>query len=123
MDLEVKEEGEVMILHLTGELDLDTAQQMKEKTEKLWQRQNSLKGFILNLKGLTFMDSAGIGALLGRFKWVERMGGEFFVSNLSPQVERLLYLSGLLPLFQVVDTDEEALQRIHGHGNEYHGLG
>lgn len=113
MLLEVKEEGEVLILRLKGELDLDTVDMMREKTEDLLEKKESLKGFILNLKGMTFVDSAGIGAILGRFKRVESLGGVFFVTHLTPQLERLFHLAGMLTLFQVACDEDEALARIN----------
>lgn len=116
MELEVKEEGEILILRFKGEMDLDMVKKMREKIKDLLDSRANIKGFILNLSGITFIDSAGIGAILGYFKRVERLGGEFMVTNLTPQVERLLYLAGLIHLLEVVTHEEEALNRISKDG-------
>lgn len=120
MDLEVKEEGGIIILRLKGEMDLAMVNSLKEKTHELLALREELRGFILNLSQITFIDSAGIGAILGYFKKVERLGGEFLVTDVSPQVNRLLYLAGLAPLFQVVDHEDEALARLKEEG-KIHG--
>lgn len=112
MDLEVREKEKILILRLTGELDLHTTRTMKEKTEKYFRGRGSWRGFILNLEGITFIDSAGIGAILGRFKRVERMGGLFIMTNLTPPIRRLFQLGGLLNLIPAADCEKEALSWI-----------
>lgn len=114
MHLEVREGEEILILRLKGELDLHTTKAMKEKTEGYFRKRGSWKGFILNLEGITFIDSAGIGAILGRFKRMERLGGHFFITGLTPQVQRLFQLAGLLELIPAAATEQEALSWMTG---------
>lgn len=59
---------------------------------------NDILHLVLNLEKLTFMDSSGLGVILGRYKQIKLKKGEMVVCSISPPVKRLFELSGLLKL-------------------------
>ena len=59
---------------------------------------------ILDFSDVNFMDSAGIGMLLGRYKVVRMLGGELEVININRQVKKLFEMSGILKIIKVTDN-------------------
>ncbi|MGM8366694.1 anti-sigma F factor antagonist [Virgibacillus sp. W0181] len=102
----VKED--VLVVRLAGELDHHEANQLREK----WQDtiyKNSIKHMILNLEAVTFMDSSGLGVMLGRYKEVLQLGGEMIVCSISPPISRLFEMSGMFKIIRQEENEESAL--------------
>ena len=94
MQLELTREGGHLTAALIGELDHHAAAEVRQTidTALLSCRPQTLR---LDLSRLTFMDSSGIGLVMGRFRTVQPLGGKLIVSNLSPQVYKIMKLAGL----------------------------
>ena len=73
--------------------------------------QSKPKKLILSFEHVGFMDSAGIGLIIGRYKLMESLGGELVVSHLSPKMEQIVSLSGVGKLAKIEKgetNDDEA---------------
>lgn len=106
---DVKED--VLIVRLAGELDHHEA----EKLKVVWQNkmyQNPIKHVILNLESITFMDSSGIGVILGRYKDVLQLGGKMIVCSVSPSIKRLFEMSGLFKIVHLEKNEAFALSTL-----------
>ncbi|MBR6531788.1 MAG: anti-sigma factor antagonist [Clostridia bacterium] len=79
---------------LEGEIDHHTASALRMEIDDAVQR-NKPKTLKLDFADVTFMDSSGIGLVMGRFRTVQPLGGKLVVSNLSPQVYKIMQLAGL----------------------------
>lgn len=98
----------VLIIRLTGELDHHEATILREA----WQnklREGTVKHVILNLEEISFMDSSGIGVLLGRYKEILQLGGELVVCSVNPAIERILEMSGLFKIIRIEANEDFAL--------------
>lgn len=108
--LEAKYEikGNILLVRLRGELDHHEADLVREN----WQNkfyQNKVKHMIVNLEGLSFMDSSGLGVILGRYKEVLQVGGKMIVCNVPTSIKRLFEISGLFKIVQLEETEDIAL--------------
>ena len=79
---------------LTGEIDHHSAEHIRKEIEHLIADQ-SLRSLTLNFDSVTFMDSSGIGMIIGRYKTMKERGGEVFAVSLHPPVDRIFRLAGL----------------------------
>ena len=79
---------------IAGELDHCAAPQIRQMLDDLLQ-DPMLLHLTLDLENLTFMDSSGIGVVLGRLRILQSRGGTMSVQNMQPQVEKLFRLSGM----------------------------
>ena len=79
---------------IAGELDHCAAPQIRAMLDEVLM-DPALSHLILDLENLTFMDSSGIGVLLGRLRTLSARGGKLSVKNMQPQVEKLFRLSGM----------------------------
>ncbi|MCE7791089.1 anti-sigma F factor antagonist [Salipaludibacillus sp. CUR1] len=109
IDLERKEE--VLCVRLVGELDHHNAVKLRERVDSALSEYH-LTHVLLNLEKLTFMDSSGLGVVLGRYKKVQSVGGELVICCISPQVKRLFELSGLFKIVTFTSNEREALMSL-----------
>ncbi|CRZ33390.1 SpoIIAA-like anti-anti-sigma regulatory factor [Herbinix hemicellulosilytica] len=98
-----------LIIRLNDELDHHNAVKIREQSDKLIDR-NHIKYIIFDFSGTDFMDSAGIGVIMGRYKKLVFIGGKIAVANVSSAIDRILRLSGLYKIIEKYDTVEAALQ-------------
>ena len=100
-----------LVIRLNEELDLHNALKIREKADKLIDR-NNIKHIIFDFTGATFMDSAGIGVIMGRYRKVIFIGGKTAVANVSSSVDRIFRLSGLYKIIEKYETVDAALNNI-----------
>ncbi|WP_035344239.1 anti-sigma F factor antagonist [Halalkalibacter hemicellulosilyticus] len=111
LQIGVEERGAVLLVRLVGELDHHTAEELRTQVEnKLVQHE--VRHIVLNLEQLSFMDSSGLGVILGRYKQVKAVGGEMVVCAISPAVKRLFELSGLFKIIRLEESEQYALQTL-----------
>lgn len=113
MSLEINFEkiGAVLLIRLEGELDHHTAEKLRHEVEEQFTK-HPLKHIVFNLEQLSFMDSSGLGVILGRYKLVKSLGGEMVVCAISPAVKRLFEMSGLFKIVRLEENEKYALQTL-----------
>lgn len=97
--LEHTRQKDTLYVKLKGELDHFSAQQIREELDALIADER-VHRLVLDLEGLTFMDSSGVGVLIGRYRALLRRKGVVALKNVHPQVDKILYLSGI---YQVIE--------------------
>jgi anti-sigma B factor antagonist len=101
--------GSVEVLDLNGKLVLgDGSGLLKDKVHSLVYQGS--KQIVLNLSGVSYMDSAGLGELIASHTTATREGGKIRIANLTKRVSDLLSIAKVLTVFDVYDTEEEALK-------------
>jgi stage II sporulation protein AA (anti-sigma F factor antagonist) len=108
LHIEIEYHRKALIVRLEGELDHHTAEPVKLRMEEALLKSNS-NHMILCLKGLSFMDSSGLGVILGRYKQVKARNGQIVVCDVNPAVYRLLEMSGLFKIVSIQDNEKQAL--------------
>ena len=109
IDMEIKHE--VLCIRLSGELDHHTADDLRIQATNTIEK-HAIRHIVLNLEQLTFMDSSGIGVILGRYKQIKQVHGEMIVCAISPAIQRLFEMSGLFKIMKMEPTEEFALQKL-----------
>lgn len=111
MYLSVEKHKNNLLVQFKGELDHHTTENVRQKIDNQYFDQR-LKNIILDLRGLTFMDSSGIGLIMGRYRnCIEKDGLVAIVSDNS-YVDKMLKMSGLLKIIQVYTTIESAMENL-----------
>ncbi|WP_028987302.1 anti-sigma F factor antagonist [Thermicanus aegyptius] len=108
LQVEILERDKVFVVRLKGELDHHTANDLRQTLGEKIER-HGFTHLILNLRDLTFMDSSGLGVLMGRYKQISAKKGEMFVCSMNPTIYRILELAGLFKILTVKETEEEVL--------------
>jgi anti-sigma B factor antagonist len=100
--------GDVTVVDVSGKLTLtDGAGQLKDKINSLVF--TNQKRIVLNLSGLTSMDSTGLGELVACYTTVTRAGGAIKLACLGHRVHDLLVMSKLLTVFDTFDSEAGAI--------------
>lgn len=113
MTVEVREHGSAIVAKVSGELDLLTAPSFRAQVDEALAA-NGLRNLILELSGLSFVDSSGLGAILGRYKVVTQLGGRMILAGPQPQVQRIFALSGLFKIMDPASSLDQALEMVEG---------
>ena len=109
LTLETERLGANLVVSIDGELDLETAPIFKEIIEKKLNQYEPINHLILDLQKVSFIDSSGLGAILGRYKRLSQQGGRLSAIRVSRQILRVLELSGLLRIMTIYEDRRQAL--------------
>jgi anti-anti-sigma factor len=108
MHVEIRKTGDVVIVDLKGKLTAGLGDQiLRDTLDELLAE--SWKKILLNLSGISFMDSAGVGELVAGLRTAKRLGARLKLLNASERVQSTLYISKLLPIFELYSDEAEAL--------------
>ncbi len=109
MTIEERSVGPVTILALSGRLVLDDGDALlRQRVDDLVTR-GQLK-IIADLTALDYVDSAGIGVLIGKYLSLRRKGGDLKLLRLSSRTHHALEITHLLTVFEAFETEEDAVQ-------------
>lgn len=100
-----------MIVYLIGELDHHSAEEVRNKIDDRIEREKITK-LIMNFSGVTFMDSSGIGVVIGRFKKLSLKNGTVSIVEVNDNVKRVFELSGMFKIVKLFSSVEEAVSNI-----------
>jgi anti-sigma B factor antagonist len=109
LDLKERQAGDVTILDLTGEVRIGEGSiALRDAIRHL--ADEGKKKVLLNLAGVKYMDSSGIGELIANYTTVKRQGGQLKLLNLTDRIQNLLVITKLLTVFDAYDNEAEALK-------------
>lgn len=100
MESKFYEEDKLLVFKITDEVDDCSVQKIRRKADYEMERYMP-KRVIFDFDSVTFMDSAGIGMVIGRYKFANMLGAKLEVSNLTQAVKRIFEMSGILKLIPV----------------------
>lgn len=107
MEYEVK--GNNLVIRLPEELDHHSSRTLQQDTEHIM-KQNDIHSMIFDFSRVMFMDSSGIGIILGRYKKMSALGGKVSVCGPGKRIRRILRMSGIEKITEIYDTVDEAIQ-------------
>jgi len=109
LDLKERQAGDVTILDLSGEVRIgDSSVALRNSVRNL--ADQGKKKLLLNLAGVKYIDSSGIGELIANYTTVSRQGGQLKLLNLTDRIQSLLVITKLLTVFDAYDNEAEALK-------------
>lgn len=99
--MEHEKKRDTLTVYLSGELDHCCAQSIRRELDALIS-DSAVRHLILDMKQMSFMDSSGIGVILGRYRALSQRGGMVSVKNMNPQVRRIFLLSGMQQVIRMM---------------------
>ncbi len=95
----------ILIVNISGDIDHHTARHLREEidTHLYLYRATTV---ILDLKQVEFMDSSGLGLILGRYQKINDLGGRLIVANPDASVSKILSLAGMEKLITIKKSEE-----------------
>ena len=108
MQIEERPSGDVMILDLTGKLTIGVGSELlRDKINSLLQQNQ--RQLLLNLEGVPYIDSAGLGEIVRTYTTVKNTGGNLKLLNLTKRIEDLLAITKLATVFESFDSEQDAV--------------
>ena len=109
MDIAERTVSDVTVLDLKGKMTLGEGDELlKDKINSLLA--SGKRKLVLNLEGVPYIDSAGLGEIVRTYTTVSRQGGSLKLLNLTKRIEDLLAITKLLTVFETYDTENEAVK-------------
>lgn len=102
MRVSTKLNDDKLFVYLEGEIDQSVADVLRVKLDKLFEEAGA-RSVILMLGKLTFMDSTGIGLIMGRYKKLKKKNIPMFICGPSKQIDKVLRVSGIYGIIPLIE--------------------
>ena len=100
-----------LVVKISGDMDHNNAAIVRHKIDKEI-KSRPVKNIVFDLSELDFMDSSGIGLILGRYKLIKGFNGKIYIARPKPSIQRIINISGLHKIIPVYDNLEKAVENI-----------
>jgi anti-sigma B factor antagonist len=98
------------VITVQGEIDVYTSPRVKETINELIEKENY--NLIINLEDVRYIDSTGLGVLIGALKKVREHNGSINLICTNPQIKKIFNITGLVKIFGIFKNEEEAIGNI-----------
>lgn len=115
LGLEIRRHDDVLIVSIFGEFDLCAVDNSRREIDQKM-KVHGTKHILFDLGGVVFIDSSGLGVILGRYRRVTEQGGEVAIAGVAPQLFRILEIAGIPRLIQIYPDAAQALQALVSRG-------
>ena len=110
MDYRVEKHDDVDVLKISGRLDLVSSNNLKDSVRQRLDEKRTL--LVLNMRGVDFINSSGLGALVSILKDVRLVSGRLALSELAPYVQEIFEITQLTNVFEIHPTEAEAVDSV-----------
>lgn len=117
MNLTWKTKDNILIVHMDGDIDHHSCEALRTEIDAALERMRC-KHILFCFDHVAFMDSSGIGVLIGRYKLVQRFGGRIAVCCAGERIREIFRLSALDQLFPSFAREDEAVFYLKGSGKK-----
>ena len=95
-----------LTIYLPREVDHHNAEEIKAEADAVIDR-NHIKYVIFDFDRTDFMDSSGIGAIMGRYRMIQLINGEVWAVHTNARIKKILTLSGMTKIMQIYEEEQE----------------
>ncbi|KRQ87474.1 Anti-sigma F factor antagonist [Caloramator mitchellensis] len=108
MQVIFEDKEKALVVKLIGELDHHTAEEVRIKIDNKIDEIGA-KNLIFDFNGVNFMDSSGIGVVIGRYRRVKELDGKVSIINLKPNIRKVFELGGMFKIIKEYNGLQQAL--------------
>lgn len=109
MQVKFSNKGTTLIVGILAELDHHSADYIRQKVDSEMIK-STTRNIVFDFQKVEFMDSSGIGVIMGRYKNIRKLGGKAAIVNVNSQICRIFEMSGLLKIIPVYDNIDDAVK-------------
>ena len=117
MDIKVNTRSikdQAQAVEVQGEIDVYTSPRVKETINELIEKGHY--HLVINLEGVRYIDSTGLGVLIGALKKVREHNGRILLVCTNPQIKKIFNITGLVKIFEIFKDEQEAVQVLASAG-------
>ena len=111
MNYTIKKENNYLVVAVIGDVDMSLTDSLRKDVDQALAEHN-VNRLVFDLAEVDFIDSSGLGVILGRYKRVIDKGGTVYLAGAKPQVKKVLELSGLPRLMELYPSVDLLLDKI-----------
>ena len=115
--MEITQIERTLVAAIKGELDHVEAEKLRPQIDTAFDN-SPCKHIIFDMGGVQFMDSSGIGMIIGRYKNAQQRGGQVVITNMTLPITRLYEISGLKKIILSADTVDAGLNLVGGRHSD-----
>lgn len=106
--------ADILILRLKGDLDDVSVKDLRFRISK-YIDDYDIKHLVINMEKLDFLDSSGIGFIIGRYHQIKKKNGEVVLCNINSKIEKIIRISGLNKICMIRENEEALVLSIGGY--------
>lgn len=106
MNMELKMVRNTLIVKVKGELDMLIVESLRAEIDNKIENEK-VQNLIMNIEKVSFIDSSGLGLIIGRYKKMRSINGKMYIVGANPSVEKILFLSGINKLVPMYNSEQE----------------
>ena len=111
-DLEFFKKSKALVVKVNEEIDHHTCEKLKDKLDVAINL-SKIEKLIFDFTGVNFMDSSGVGMIMGRYKAIQKNSGKVAITGTQPTVKKIVKMSGLYKILEEYDTLDLALKQLN----------
>lgn len=113
MDLKLLKKGTTLIIKIMEDMDHHSAQYIRQKIDNEIIKA-TVKNIIFDFSNVNFMDSSGIGVVIGRYKNIQKLNGRAAIVNANPKIMQIFEMSGVLKIIPAYSNLDKAVSSMCG---------
>lgn len=111
MKINFIEEDKLLDVEIEEEIDHHRAESLRKEIDYEIQRRNP-KRIILDFNNVFFMDSAGIGMVIGRYKTASMIGSKLEMKNVKNNIKKIFEMTGVLKIIPIIEEEKESAKTL-----------
>lgn len=112
MKITLKEDKNVRILEVSGEIDFHSSRELREKCQEILNQK--CEKLLVNMKKVEYIDSSGLATFVEVLQRMKRAGGKLVLMGLAPAVRGVFEIAKLDSIFSLTDSEDKALAALAG---------
>lgn len=106
--LEMRTERDKLVVAVQGDLDMATAKDFRDRVDGMLLMRPGIQQLLVDLSAVGFIDSSGLGVIIGRYKLMQDRGGQMALTGAGSNVYRILEMSGIKKLMPIAKGEAKA---------------
>jgi stage II sporulation protein AA (anti-sigma F factor antagonist) len=108
VELDLKQVRNTLFVRIAGEIDMMVADKLRSAIDRRLET-NRISNLVINLEKVTFIDSSGLGVIIGRYKKMADLHGKMFIVGARPSVHKILIFSGINKLVSMYNNEQDII--------------
>ncbi len=113
MDVKLLRKGTTLVIRIMEDMDHHSAQYLRQKIDNEIIKA-TVKNIVFDFSKVNFMDSSGIGVVVGRYKNIQKLNGKAAIVNANPKIMQIFEMSGVLKIIPVYTDLDDAISSMCG---------
>lgn len=111
MDVKLLRKGTTLIIRIMEDMDHHSAQYLRQKLDNEIIK-STVKNIVFDFSNVNFMDSSGIGVVVGRYKNIQKLNGRAAIVNANPKIMQIFEMSGVLKIIPAYSDLDKAISSL-----------